>query len=133
MFCLTETFHKKLPSNALFDNYNIIENHGTRQYIVGRPSLGYVIGIEHGFKYSVLYKDDYSCVLIISGTVLYFAYLPPDSTNSVFKTYIDQLNIFLERYKHYNFILMGDLNSRIGESRLTRSIKGLHKRVSKDI
>ena len=119
VFCLAETWHSKSITNSFFGRYQIVESFGERKHRQGRNSLGYVIGIRNGEVFNVLYKDRHFCVINLTHNVIIFAYIPPQTSNVIYSSFISKSKELMELYKHNSIYLIGDINCRIGEKQVS--------------
>ena len=136
IFCLSETWHIKSMKNTFLNNYEVIENFGKRGSNLGRFTLGYIVGVKLGIKYTLLYRDDFSCFLSCENKIIAFTYVPPAVE------FVGNLISFLGKVKDFrtklntkSFIIMGDFNARIGRMQNLTSLnsQGLGSdRTSKD-
>jgi hypothetical protein len=107
-------------AGRLYENYDIIENLGIRTGTLGRFSLGYVIGVRKGMNPVVLYRDNYTCALLMANRLLIFAYIPPCTNSKPFTDFLNKTKELTERFESHEIIIIGDLNSRIGSEQSTR-------------
>jgi hypothetical protein len=121
VFFLCESWHKNEISVPIINNcYEIFEDFGSREKAKGRLMKGFILGIKKEpakkctikkstSEYCILeIKDDYRCIWVI------FLYLSPSSITTPNKS-------LAAISPHNPLIILGDLNSRLGDFRPSHS------------
>jgi len=134
IFVLSETWHSKpFTNNALINQYNLTEAFGVREAEKGRFSGGFLIGINKSESCDIkIVSNNKLCIdlqfeLCSEKITTTFTYLPPSIGN-------DSLDFINEKYNESeNWLLIGDLNARIGKFNNYLSTGEQIDRNSKDL
>jgi len=117
IICFSETLCTYSYTHSFFQehDYSQIEIMGTKTKKKGRCSGGLLIFFKNNLDIITLELSQDFCILKFKTKIIIFVYIPPGNI-IVLQNTLNMIQKYLQQ--HQDLIVMGDFNSRIGDSNL---------------